>query len=56
MRTVKALEQTLGTKMKATLTVSAKVSKILTDQDIDTITELATTDEGSLSRPSTGLN
>ena len=32
--------------MKAKVNVSARVSKVLTDQDIDTITELATTDEG----------
>jgi hypothetical protein len=46
MRSLKTIEQTLGTKMKATVNVSARVSKVLTDQDIDTITELATTDEG----------
>lgn len=46
MRSLKTIEQTLGTKMKATVTISARVSKVLTDQDIDTITELATTDEG----------
>ena len=46
MRSLKTIEQTLGTKMKAKVNVSARVSKVLTDQDIDTITELATTDEG----------
>lgn len=46
MRTLKTIEQALGTKMKATVNVTAKLTKQLTDYDIDIITNLATTDEG----------
>lgn len=46
MQSLKRIEFALGTKMRATVSIKARVSKVLTDQDIDTITEYATTDEG----------
>lgn len=46
MRSYKRIEYALGTNLKATLSVNARIKKVMTDKDIDTITEFVTTDEG----------
>lgn len=46
MQSFRELEKAMGTKFTAIVSLRAKVSRILNDDDIDTITKVATQDEG----------
>ena len=46
VRSVNQIEKAMGTKFKTTVKIRAKVGRVLSDEDIDTITSLATQEQG----------